>query len=45
MQKLFTTYQNNIVVRPFGSYMIYDDSYDTTINPQDEPITSRALQR
>lgn len=40
MQKLFTTYQNNIVVRSFGSHVISDDSYDATINLQDEPITS-----
>lgn len=45
MQKLFATYQNNNVVRSFGSHVISDDSYDVTINPQDEPITSRALQR
>lgn len=45
MQKLFTTYQNNIAVRSFGSHVISDDSYNATINPQDEPITSRALQR
>ena len=45
MQKLFTTYQNNIVVRSFGSHVISDDSYDVAINPQDEHITSRALQR
>ena len=45
MQKLFTTYQNNSIVRSFGSHVISDDSYDVTINPQDEPITSRALQR
>lgn len=45
MQKLFITYQNNNVVRSFGSHVISDASYDATINPQDEPITSRALQR
>lgn len=45
MQKLFTTCQNNRAVRSFGSHVISDGSYDATINLQDEPITSRALQR
>ena len=45
MQKLFTIYQNNNAVRSFGSHVISDDSYDATINLQDEPITSRVLQR
>lgn len=45
MQKPFTAYQNNIVVGSFRSHVISGDSYDATINPQDEPITSRALQR